>query len=83
VVDEATPYGDVEREIRAASGKDLESVALLDLYRGPQAGAGKKSFAVRLVFRSGAGTLGEADVDRLVKRITGRLQHALGATIRD
>src|SRR5437762_2383364 len=83
VVDEATSYGDVEREIRAASGKDLESVALLDLYRGPQAGAGKKSFAVRLVFRSGAGTLGEADVDRLVKRITGRLQHALGATIRD
>ncbi len=82
VVDEATPYGDVEREVRAAGGKDLESVALLDLYRGEQAGAGKKSFAVRLVFRSVAGTLGEADVERLVKRITGRLQHAVGATIR-
>jgi phenylalanyl-tRNA synthetase beta chain len=83
VVDEATPYGDVEREIRAAAGKDLESLALLDLYRGQQAGAGKKSFAVRLVFRSAAGTLGEADVERLVKRVTGRLQHALGANIRD
>jgi phenylalanyl-tRNA synthetase beta chain len=83
VVDEATPYGDVEREIRAALARDLESVALLDLYRGRQAGAGKKSFAVRLVFRSVTGTLGEADVDRLVKRVTGRLQHALGATIRD
>jgi phenylalanyl-tRNA synthetase beta chain len=83
VVDEATAYGDVEREIRAAAGKDLESVALLDLYRGQQTGAGKKSFAVRLVFRSAAGTLGEADVERLVKRITGRLQHALAATIRD
>src|SRR5205814_3882527 len=82
VVDEATAYGDVEREVRAAGGKDLESVALLDLYRGEQAGAGKKSFAVRLVFRSVAGTLGEADVERLVKRITGRLQHAVGATIR-
>jgi phenylalanyl-tRNA synthetase beta chain len=83
VVDEATPYGDVEREVRAAAGKDLESLALLDLYRGQQAGAGKKSFAVRLVFRSAAGTLGEADVERLVKRVTGRLQHALGANIRD
>jgi len=83
VVDEATPYGDVEREIRAATGKDLESVALLDLYRGQQTGAGKKSFAVRLMFRSATGTLGETEVDRLVKRITGRLQHALGATIRD
>src|SRR5207247_7364130 len=36
VVDEATPYGDVEREIRAASGKDLESGAVLDSYGGPQ-----------------------------------------------
>ncbi len=83
VVDEATPYGDVDREIRAAGGKDLESIALLDVYRGQQAGAGKKSFAVRLTFRSASGTLGEADVERLVKRVTGRLQHALGATIRD
>jgi len=83
VVEEATPYGDLEREIRAAAGKDLESLALLDLYRGQQTGAGKKSFAVRLVFRSAAGTLAEADVERLVKRITGRLQHSVGATIRD
>jgi phenylalanyl-tRNA synthetase beta chain len=82
VVDEATPYGDVEREIKAAGGKDLESVALLDLYRGQQAGVGKKSFAVRVTFRSITGTLGEDDVERLVKRVTGRLQHSLGATIR-
>jgi phenylalanyl-tRNA synthetase beta chain len=83
VVEEATEYGDVEREIRAAGGKDLESIALLDLYRGQQTGAGKKSFAVRLTFRSASGTFGEADVERLVRRVTGRLQHALGATIRD
>jgi phenylalanyl-tRNA synthetase beta chain len=83
VVDEATAYGDVEREIRAAAGKDLESIALLDVYRGQQTGAGKKSFAVRLTFRSASGTLSEADVERLVKRVTGRLQHAIGATIRD
>jgi phenylalanyl-tRNA synthetase beta chain len=83
VVDEATSYGDVEREIRAAAGDELESLALLDLYRGQQTGAGKKSFAVRLTFRSATGTLGEADVERLVKRVTGRLQHAMRATIRD
>jgi len=83
VVDDATAYGDVEREIRAAAGRDLESIALLDVYRGQQIGAGKKSFAVRLTFRSASGTLGEADVERLVKRVTGRLQHALGATIRE
>ncbi|HVD30881.1 MAG TPA: phenylalanine--tRNA ligase subunit beta [Methylomirabilota bacterium] len=83
VVDEATPYGDLEREIVAAGGKDLESVALLDVYRGQQVGEGKKSFAVRVTFRSASGTLAEADVERLAKRVAGRLQHTLGATIRD
>src|SRR2546426_10127268 len=83
VVDEATPYGDVEREIRAAAGEDLESLALLELYRGQQTGEGKRSVAVRLEVRTAAGTLGEGDVERLVKRITGRLQHALGGIIRE
>jgi phenylalanyl-tRNA synthetase beta chain len=83
VLDEATPYGDVEREIRTAAGADLESIALLDLYRGPQVGVGKKSFAVRLRFRSATGTLAETDVERLVKRVAGRIQHTFGATIRE
>src|SRR5213593_2272312 len=43
VVDEATPYRHVVREIRAAAPELLESASLLDLYRGPQAGPGKKS----------------------------------------
>ena len=60
----------------------VESVSLLDLYRGPQVGAGKKSLAVRLVLRSSDGTLTDADVDRAVKRIEGRLLHQLAATIR-
>jgi phenylalanyl-tRNA synthetase beta chain len=83
VVDETTGYGEVADHIRAAAGKDLEALALLDLYRGPQLGAGKKSFAVRLVLRSAAGTLSEADVDRMTRRVTGRLEHALGAAFRD
>ena len=60
----------------------MESVSLLDLYRGPQVGVGKKSFAVRLVLRSLDSTLTDVDVDRTVKRIEGRLLHQLGATLR-
>ncbi|TME74728.1 MAG: phenylalanine--tRNA ligase subunit beta, partial [Chloroflexi bacterium] len=82
VLDEATPYGAVEEAIRATGKGLVESVSLLDLYRGPQVGAGKKSFAVRLVLRSSDSTLTEADVDRAVKRIEGRLLHQLGATLR-
>jgi len=82
VLDEATPYGAAEEAIRTAGKALVESVSLLDLYRGPQVGAGKKSFAVRLVLRSLDSTLTDADVDRAVKRIEGRLLHQLGATLR-
>ncbi|TME28025.1 MAG: hypothetical protein E6I64_04560 [Chloroflexi bacterium] len=83
VVGETATYAEVERAIHSAAGKELESLTLLDLYRGAQVGDGKKSFALRLVLRSPAGTLSEADVERVMKRVTGRLQHALGASIRE
>lgn len=82
VVEEQVGYGDLEREIRASQKSGLESVALLDVYRGPQAGQGKKSFAVRLVFRSDDGTLADADLEKAMRRIEGRLAHALGAVVR-
>jgi phenylalanyl-tRNA synthetase beta chain len=82
VVDESAPYGTVEEAVRVAGKGLVESITLLDVYRGPQAGEGKKSFTVRLVLRSPDGTLTEADVDRSIKRIEGRLLHQLGATTR-
>jgi phenylalanyl-tRNA synthetase beta chain len=82
VVDEARPYADVAREIRTAAKGLVESVTLLDLYRGPQVGAGKKSLAVRIVLRSESGTLADADVDKAMRRIEGRLLHQVGATLR-
>jgi phenylalanyl-tRNA synthetase beta chain len=82
VLDEATPYSAVEEAIRAAGKALVESVSLVDLYRGPQVGEGKKSFTVRLVLRSADGTLTDDDVDRAIKRIEGRLLHEVGATVR-
>jgi phenylalanyl-tRNA synthetase beta chain len=82
VLDEATAYTAVDEAIRATGKGLVESVTLHDLYRGPQVGEGRKSFAVRLVLRSPDGTLTDADVDRVMKRIEGRLQHQLGASLR-
>ncbi len=81
-IDDAVPYGEVERAIRDAAKSGLESVALIDLYRGPQVGAGRKSVAVRLTFRSESATLAEDDIERSLRRIEGRLRHTLGATVR-
>ncbi|HEY8829411.1 MAG TPA: hypothetical protein VIM83_02310, partial [Candidatus Limnocylindria bacterium] len=82
VVDEALPYGDLVAEVRSAAKDLLESVTLLDVYRGPQVGTGKKSFALRLVLRSQTATLTDAEVEKLTSRIEGRVLHKLGGTIR-
>jgi phenylalanyl-tRNA synthetase beta chain len=82
VVDEALPYGDLAAEVGSAAKDVLESVTLLDVYRGPQVGDGKKSFALRLVLRSQTGTLTDAEVEKVVRRIEGRVLHKLGGTIR-
>jgi phenylalanyl-tRNA synthetase beta chain len=82
VVDEQAAYAAVEEAIRAAGKALIESVSLLDVYRGPQVGSGKKSFAVRLMLRSADATLTDPDVERAVKRIEGRLLHQLGASLR-
>jgi len=82
VVDESRGYAEVEQAIRESAKGIVGSVQLLDLYRGPQVGEGKKSFAIRLVLRSLDRTLSEADVEKTMKRIEGRLLHQLGATIR-
>ncbi len=82
VVDESRTYGEVEQGISDAAKGTIESVALRDIYRGPQVGEGKKSFAVRIVLRSAAGTLSEEDVDKALRRIQGRLENVLGARLR-
>ncbi len=83
VVDGAAAWGEIERDITAGGANGgLEDVALRDVYRGPQVPGGKKSFAVRLTFRSATGTLSDADVDKAIGRIASRLQHRFGAAIR-
>jgi phenylalanyl-tRNA synthetase beta chain len=82
VVDEARPYAEIEQGILDAAKGTVESVALRDVYRGPQAGEGKKSFAVRVVLRSPTGTLSEEDVEKALRRIQGRLERGLGAVLR-
>jgi phenylalanyl-tRNA synthetase beta chain len=82
VVGDAVEFGSVRDEVRSAAKDLLESVTLLDVYRGPQVGADKKSFALRLVLRSQTGTLTDAEVDKVTSRIEGRVLHKLGGTIR-
>ncbi|MEA2458700.1 MAG: phenylalanyl-tRNA synthetase beta chain [Thermoleophilaceae bacterium] len=62
VVDEDVPAAEVESVVRAGGGELLDRVELFDVYRGEQLGAGRKSLALRLEFRSAERTLTDEDV---------------------
>jgi phenylalanyl-tRNA synthetase beta chain len=64
------------------AGRDLESVELFDVYEGPQVGAGKRSLAFRLAFRSLERTLSDADINKVRVKIVRGLERDVGATIR-
>ena len=82
VVEESVPAAEVAAAIRAAGGAKLVEVALFDVYRGAQVGAGKKSLAWALTFQSMDETLTGEAVDKLRARIVRSLEARVGAEIR-
>jgi len=68
--------------IRKYAGPTLESLALFDVYEGPQVGVGKRSLAYRLTFRAQDRTLSDADVSKVRAKIVRGLEHDIGATLR-
>jgi phenylalanyl-tRNA synthetase beta chain len=82
IVEEDTPAEKVEALIRQTGGKMLEEVRLFDVFRGEQIGAGKKSLAYALVYRSPEGTLTDKDSAQIRNRIVRRLENETGAKLR-
>jgi phenylalanyl-tRNA synthetase beta chain len=78
----ATSYEKIARTLRAAGGKELESVSLIDLYQGDKIGPGNRSLTVSLVFRSKEKTLTDADVEKILQRIVYDLDKKCEAALR-
>ena len=80
VVDEAVTYA---RVVAIISGFGLVAdTSLFDVYRGEQIPAGKKSFAVRLVFQAPDRTLTDGEVQGILDKILTRLESGVGAVLR-
>ena len=60
----------------------VSEVSLFDVYLGKQVAAGKKSLAYRVVYQSPNHTLTDNEADEVQKKILGRLNKELGATLR-
>jgi phenylalanyl-tRNA synthetase beta chain len=82
VVNEDVPSADVALALRRAGGNLLRGIALFDVYRGEQIGAGKKSLAYSLTYQADDRTLVEKDVEKLRAKLIRAVEGQLGATIR-
>ncbi len=78
LVPEAVAAGAVSRAIVDAAGALLEEISLFDVYTGEGIGAGKRSLAFRLRFRSAERTLKDTEVDAAVSSVVARLEEEMG-----
>ncbi len=69
VCDESTPMMEVEKAIKKAVGKSLESISLFDVYRGEQIEEGKKSLSFAISMRSYERTLTDEEADNSIRRV--------------
>ncbi|MDQ2727451.1 MAG: phenylalanine--tRNA ligase subunit beta [Actinomycetota bacterium] len=82
LVADSVPADDVEATVASSAGPLLERVGLFDIYRGPQAGAGRRSLAYRCRFRAPDRTLTDAEVAGCRSNIIAAMAAAHGADLR-
>ena len=79
VVDEQVAAAALQSALRRGAGEMLESLSLMDIYRGDQVGPGRKSLAYRMVFRAPERTLTTKEVNGLRDQAIESAAAALGA----
>ncbi len=82
IVDDEVAAGLILDGIRRLAPATMNDSAIFDLYRGEGIGAGKKSVAIGLTFRSDSRTLDDTEVDGLVEGIVAGLEAEFGAKLR-
>jgi phenylalanyl-tRNA synthetase beta chain len=82
VVDEQLPAGELVDAVREAGGDEVREIRVFDVYRGDQAGEGKKSVALHVAFQSPERTLSDEDAAVLRERIVTAVSEKLGGVIR-
>lgn len=81
-VPESVPAAAVAETLRRAGGEELESVRLIDVFRGPQVGEGRRSLAFRLRFAALDHTLTDEERATLRQRAIDAVVTAHGAELR-
>lgn len=81
-VEERVAASALLRAVHEFAGPNLERLELFDVFRGAALGAGRKSLAIQLTFRSPDSTLTGEDVRRDRERIIEQVAEQLGGRLR-
>jgi phenylalanyl-tRNA synthetase beta chain len=82
VMPDGALVADAEREMHAAVGRLLESVAVISEFRAEEIGVGRRAVQFRLTFRAADRTVRDEEVDAAVVRTLKVLEARLGARLR-
>jgi phenylalanyl-tRNA synthetase beta chain len=82
VVEEKIDVQDVLDITQSAGGETVTDISLFDVYRGGQAGPGKKSLAFRIKYQNPDRTLTDKEVARIRNKIIKQLEEKIGAQLR-
>jgi phenylalanyl-tRNA synthetase beta chain len=82
VVDEAVPFGVVDRLLRDTGAPLAHRITLIDRYTGKQVPPGKVSLTFSIEYRDPEKTLTSSEVDALHQRIVRTLADRFGASLR-
>jgi len=82
IADEKLQYAEIISSIVLLNAKLIEKVELFDVYYGGNIPAGKRSVALRIVYRSKDGTLTHEEVDGAHEAVCEMLEKKLGVEIR-
>ena len=82
VVGEDVEAGAIRDVVLEAGGEEVREAAIFDVYRGEQAGAGRKSVAIHLAFQSPERTMSDDDAAAIRERILAVLSARFDAELR-
>jgi phenylalanyl-tRNA synthetase beta chain len=83
LIDQQTSYQDLASSAMRAETKLLQDVQLFDVYEGKNIPEGKKSYALAFYLQDGQHTLGEAQIEKAMKRIMNALEKDCAAQLRN
>ncbi len=83
IVDASVRNEDVLKVMREAAPKELEKMELFDIFIGEAIGAGKKSMAYSLTYRSLTRTLTDEEANAYHDKVKDALRRALSAAVRE